>query len=392
MSETPPIHGTCDPQFERVREVFAENFERRSELGAGVAVTLNGKMVVDLWGGHLDSKKATPWERDTLVNVYSTTKGITALCAHRLADQGLLDFDAPVAKYWPEFAAEGKENIPVRWLLSHEAGLPAVRKVLPAEHLFEFETMAAHLAAEKPWWEPGTKHGYHAVTFGWLVGEVIRRISGKTPGAYFASEIGGPLKADFHIGMDASMHGRVGRMKPAAMGMKPPAGQPDLMSIMMKDPTGVTGRAFMNPPSMVRPGVVNTPEWRSAELPAANGHATARALATVYGCASGADFGGYRIFSDAQLPHCCEEQVSGPDEVLTIDTRISLGFMMSQDRPCASFGAGERNFGHPGAGGSVAFADPDAKIGFGYVMNRMGASIIIDERPDALMTALYECL
>ena len=392
MSETPEIRGQCDPKFERVREVFAENFEKRGELGAGVAVTIGGKSVIDLWGGHLDSKKATPWEKDTLVNVYSTTKGITALCAHRLADQGKLDFDAPVASYWPEFAAEGKENIPVRWLLSHQAGLPAVRKVLPAEHLFSFETMAAHLAAEKPWWEPGTKHGYHAVTFGWLVGEVIRRVSGKTPGNYFASEIAAPLSADFHIGMDASMHGRAARMKGAPMGTKPPEGQPNLMEVMMKDPTGVTGRAFMNPPSMARPGVVNTPEWRAAELPAANGHATARALAGIYGCAAGVETNGFRIFSDAQIPKCYEEQAFGPDEVLKINTRFSLGFMLGQDFEGGNFGPGKNSFGHPGAGGSLGFADPDAKIGFGYVMNRMGASIIVDERPTALINALYECL
>ena len=176
------IEGTCDPKFNRVKDAFAENFEKRGEVGAAAAVMLDGKSVVDIWAGHADKEKTRPWARDTLVNVYSTTKGVTAICAHRLADKGLLDIDAPVAKYWPEFAQAGKDKLPVRYLLSHKAGLAAVRKTLDEDALFKWDKMTTALAEQEPWWEPGTKHGYHALTFGYLVGEVIRRITRQDAG------------------------------------------------------------------------------------------------------------------------------------------------------------------------------------------------------------------
>src|SRR5271154_5453584 len=195
------IEGTCDAQFARVKEAFAENFEKRNEYGATVAVTIAGKPVLDLWAGHADKARTRPWTRDTLVNVFSTTKGLTAICAHRLADQGKLDFDAPVARYWPEFAQNGKDRIPVRYLLNHRAGLPAIRKQLPEDAAYDWHVMTTALAAEEPWWEPGTRHGYHALTYGWLVGEVIRRISGMSIGRYLREHIAGPLGLDFKIGL-----------------------------------------------------------------------------------------------------------------------------------------------------------------------------------------------
>jgi CubicO group peptidase (beta-lactamase class C family) len=244
------IEGTCDPKFNRVRDAFAENFEKRNEVGAAAAVMLDGESVVDLWAGHADKAKSKPWTRDTLVNVYSTTKGITAICAHRLADKGLLDLDEPVAKYWPEFAQGGKDKIPVRFLLSHRAGLPAVRKLLDADALFNWTSMTTALAEQEPWWVPGTKHGYHALTFGWLVGEVIRRITGKTPGVYLRDEIAGPLGADIHIGLDAKHDARTADMIAAA----PPApGEPNLFADVMKDPESMVAKAFMNPPGTMRP-------------------------------------------------------------------------------------------------------------------------------------------
>ena len=191
------IEGTCDPKFNRVKDAFAENFEKRAEVGAAASVVLDGKSVVDIWAGHADKAKTRPWTRDTLVNVYSTTKGVTAICAHRLVDKGLLDIDAPVAKYWPEFAKAGKDKLPVRYLLSHRAGLPAVSKILDDNALFNWDTMTAALAEQEPWWEPGTAHGYHAVTFGWLVGEVIRRITGKTPGSISARRARGSARPGF---------------------------------------------------------------------------------------------------------------------------------------------------------------------------------------------------
>src|ERR1700674_866266 len=223
------IEGTCDPKFNRVKDAFAENFEQRGEVGASAAITIDGKSVVDIWAGHADKAKTKPWTRDQLVNVYSTTKGVTAICAHRLADQGKLDFDAPVAKYWPEFAQAGKNKIPVNYLLSHRAGLPAVGKQLPSDAYPNWPVMCAAIAAQEPWWEPGTQHGYHAITFGYLVGEVIRRITGKTPGTYLREEIAGPLKLDVHIGVDASFDPRIAEIIGAP---PPPPDHPDQLARM----------------------------------------------------------------------------------------------------------------------------------------------------------------
>ncbi len=379
------IEGTCDPKFSRVKDAFAENFEKRSEVGAAAAVVLDGKSVVDIWGGHADKAATRPWTRDTLVNVYSTTKGVTAICAHRLVDKGLLDIDAPVAKYWPEFAQAGKDKLPVRFLLSHRAGLPAVRKILDGDALFNWTTMTNALAEQEPWWEPGTAHGYHAVTFGWLVGEVIRRITGKTPGVYLRDEIAGPLGLDFHIGLDAKHDTRV-----AGLIASPPPGpgEPNIFAEAMKNPESVVAKAFMNPPLMGKPGLVNSREWRAAEIPAANGHGTARALARLYGAlARGGELDGVRVMSKDEVAKCSIEQSNGPDAVLTINTRFSQGFMMSQ--PGAELGPNAKSFGHPGAGGSLGYADPEAKIGFGYTMNKMQASLLIDPRATALIEAVY---
>jgi len=317
--------------------------------------------------------------------VYSTTKGVTAICAHRLVDKGLLDIDAPVAKYWPEFAQAGKDKIPVRFLLSHRAGLPAVRKLLADDALFNWTTMTTALAEQEPWWEPGTRHGYHALTFGWLVGEVIRRISGKTPGAYLRDEIAGPLGADFHIGLDAKHDARTANMIAAP----PPApGEPNLFAEVMKDPESMVAKAFMNPPGGMRPGMVNTREWRAAEIPAANGHGTARSLAQLYGAlARGGELNGVRVMSKDEVAKCSIEQSNGPDALLIINTRFSQGYMMSQ--PGASLGPNPQSFGHPGAGGSLGYADPEAKIGFGYTMNKMQSGLLIDSRATALIEAVY---
>src|SRR5215470_6365795 len=194
------IHGTCDERFAAVREAFAEGFRSRDEIGAAVAVVHDGRSVVDLWAGHADVARTRPWQRDTIVNIYSCTKAMTALCAHQLVERGELDLDAPVARYWPEFARGGKESIPVRWLLSHRAGLPAVRRDLATEALFDWNAFTAALVETDPWWEPGARHGYHSRTFGYLVGEVIRRVAGQTVGQFLRTEVAGPLGAEFYIG------------------------------------------------------------------------------------------------------------------------------------------------------------------------------------------------
>src|SRR5712692_9067868 len=382
----PTIEGECESRFERVKQAFMDNFERRGEVGAAVAVTVGGRPVVDLWAGHADASRTRPWQQDTIVNVWSTTKGLCALCAHRLADQGKLDFEAPVAKYWPEFAAAGKSSMPVKYLLNHKAGLAAIRAPLKLDDLFNWAKATSELARQEPWWQPGTKHGYHAITFGWLVGEVVRRISGKSLGTYFRDEIAGPLKADAYIGFDASLDPRVADTISAP---PPTPGEPNVFAEMLKDPESVSAKAITNPPSLMLPTTSNSRAWRGAEIPAANGHATARALARIYGAlARGGEIDGIRILSARRIGRCYVEQSKGMDAVLGFPTRFSLGFMLSQ--PGAELGPNPRSFGHPGAGGSLGFADPDRKIGFGYVMNQMGSNAtLLDPRTTALISAVY---
>jgi len=389
MSANITINGDCDPRFSRVRDAFAKNFADHDEVGAATSIVVDGKCVVDLWAGHADQAKSRPWNRDTLVNVWSTTKGLCAMAAHRLADQGKLDFDAPVAKYWPEFAQAGKEKLPVRFLMSHQAGLPAVRKPLDSDSLFNWNTMTAALAEQEPWWQPGTKHGYHALTIGWLVGEVIRRITGKSLGTYFRTEIAEPLGLDAHIGLDAKHDARVSDLLPSP---PPEPGQPDLFAEAAKDPEGPTAKAFLNPPVLTKPNVVNSRAWRAAEIGGGNAHTTARSLARMYGTlARGGEVDGYRIVRPEALERFWAEQSFGPDQVLMqMPTRFSMGFMLSQ--PGLGFGPNIKAFGHPGAGGSLGFADPVKKIGFGYTMNKMANGLLIDARAAALFGAFYAVL
>ena len=396
-----PIDGFCDPRFATVREVF-EKKVAESEVGASIAFMLDGELVVDLWGGYTDKEKTEPWGRDTIANTYSTTKGMTALVAHRLVEQGRVDLDAPVAGYWPEFAAAGKQDIPVRWLLTHQAGLPAVRETLPPETLYDFAAMAEALAKTEPWWTPGEKHGYHPVTFGFLVGEVVRRVSGKSVGTLFREEVAEPLGADFHIGLPASEHGRVsdmiGSLAPPREGGKTGSGKPavrlkgPLANFMrdMSDPTTMVGAAFNNP--HVRPGAHNTPEWREAEIPAANGHGNARALATIYGAlARGGELDGVRLLEPESILRARTEQVSGPDATLgQMPMRYGLGYMLRSDFMPLS--PSENAFGHPGAGGSIGMADPDAKVGFGFVMNRMSQGLVGGPTGFAVLKAFFEAL
>jgi CubicO group peptidase (beta-lactamase class C family) len=382
------IDGECERRFARVKAAFAANFEAHGEVGAAVAVTLDGRPVVDLWGGYTDLSRSRAWARDTIVNVYSTSKGLTAMYAHRLADQGKLEFDAPVAKYWPEFAEAGKQNLPVQFLLSHRAGLPAIRATLEPDAIYDWPTMTAALAAERPWWEPGTRHGYHAFTFGWLVGEVVRRVSGKSLGTFFREELAAPLGLDCHIGLDAKHDAWVASI----IGEPPPSpGQPDLFAEIVKNPESITARAIANPATIMRPETANSRRWRGAEIPAANGHSTARALARLYGALSrGGEVDGIRVLSPPAIERCYMEQANGPDAVLMIPTRWSLGFGLSQ--PPAALGPNPRSFGHSGAGGSLGYADPDARIGFGYVMSQRQNSFWVDPRAQRLIDAVYASL
>lgn len=384
------INGRCAPRFAPVKDVLLANFRDAAELGAAVALYVDGEPVIDLWAGDIDSRRSAPWREDTLVNLFSTTKGMVAAMALRLVAEGKLSLERPVADYWPEFAQHGKGQIPVKWLLTHRSGLPAVRAQLPDAALYDWETMCAALAAEKPWWEPGSRHGYHPVTFGWLVGEVIRRASGLRVGEFWQQAFAQPLGLDLYIGVPEPEQARIARIS------KPQADPSNLeaasfMQRMMSDPLGITARAFANPMSIATGS--NTPEWRSAEIPAANGHGTARAVARFYAALAGdGSVDGVEVLPRDILKYCNREESAGNDAVLGIDTRFSSGWMLSQSRPLAAFGPARHSFGHPGAGGSVGFADPERRIAFGYVMNRMGAHILLDPRAVRLIDAVYRCL
>lgn len=381
------IDGMCDPRLHPVRDAFAENFARHGEVGAAVAVTVDGMPVVDLWAGHADAGRTRPWTRDTIVNVASTTKGLTAICAHRLVDRGMLDLDAPVARYWPEFAQAGKAAIPVHFLLSHRAGLPAIDAPLPTEALYDWDTMTRALAAQEPWWEPGTQHGYHAFTFGWLVGEVVRRITGKGLGKFWREEVAEPLGIDCHIGLAAEHDARVAEFIPN----QPPPGEADFEQELLKHAGPMVQKAMNNPPKTVAD--MNTLAWRRAEIPAGNAHTNARALARVYGAlACGGEAGGIRVLSLESIERARTEQASGPDAVLFgMPTRFGLGFSLPTEG--TGFGsASAAAFGCPGAGGSIGFADPGARVGFGYVMNQMQAGMPPDPRALRLIDALYASL
>jgi CubicO group peptidase (beta-lactamase class C family) len=387
MPATPvSVGGECQSRFARVREVFAESFAN-GEVGASLAVAIDGELVLDLWGGHRDAARTLPWERDTLANVYSTTKGVTAVCVNRLIESGKLDVDAPVASYWPEFAQAGKGGVPVRWLLSHRAGVPALRKTIPPGGLYDWKFMTESLAAEAPFWEPGTRHGYHALTYGFLAGEVLRRIDGRSVGTYFREELAQPLGLDFHIGCAPELDARVAEMIPAPPS---PPGVPNPFAAAAQNPESLVGRVFANP--TLTPGAVNTRAWRAAEIPAANGHGTARGLARLYGAlASDGQLGGVHVLSPAQVARANTENSYGQDEVLSpLPTRFGLGFMLTQT--LIPFGPNPRSFGHPGAGGSIAFADPDARLGFGYVMNQMQMGLGGDARGFRLIAEVYEAL
>lgn len=390
MPDAIEVQGACAQRFAPVKDVFHGHFRDGLELGAALAVYVDGEPVVDLWAGSVDSRHSAPWQRDTLVNLFSTTKGVVAALALRLVAEGRLSLEAPVAHYWPEFAAQGKQAIPVKWLLTHQAGLPALRAALPDEALYDWERMTAALAAETPWWTPGSAHGYHPVTFGWLVGEVLRRASGFRVGELWQACFAQPLGLDLYIGVPPAEQGRIARISRPA----PDPANTEAMAFMQRmlaDPRGITALAFANPMSIATG--TNSEAWRSAEIPAANGHGTARAVARLYAAlAGGGMLDGIEVLPRDILRYCHQEQVAGNDRVLGIDTRFSCGWMLSQQRPLAGFGPGRRSFGHPGAGGSLGFADPDRRIGFCYAMNRMGAHTLVDPRAARLVDALYTCL
>lgn len=384
------IGGGVEPGFEGVAEAFAGNFAEHGEVGAACAVYVGGRKVVDLWGGVADRDAGTPYTEDSLQLVFSTTKGATAACANLLAQRGELDLDAPVASYWPEFKAARKADIPVRWLLCHKAGLPVVDAELTLEQVLAWDPVVEALAAQAPVWEPGTAHGYHALTYGWLVGEVVRRVTGRSVGTFFAEEFAGPLGLEFWIGLpDAEQH----RVAPLVTWSTPkdPA-MAELMNQFM-GPHTLLGRALGGPGAVFtqESGVFNRPDVRAAEIPAANGVTNARSLARFYAGLTGTVEGGpsEALLSPEQVAAASTTQTSGPDQVLYLETTFGLGFFTAS--AMARYGA-PSSFGHTGAGGSVGFADPVNGIGFGYVMNRMMQSLTGDPRSAGLIRAVYDAI
>lgn len=375
----------CDEGFEPVREAFEANFTDPGELGAAVAVVVDGRVVVDLWGGLADAHTERPWGQDTPVLVYSATKGPTAACALLLWERGLLDLDAPVADVWPEFAAAGKAGVTTRQLLTHQAGLPVFDEPITFSECNDHDLVAARLAAQTPHWEPGTGHGYHPLTWGWLVGEVVRQVSGRTVGAMVADELAEPLDLDLWVGLPPEREASVARLATGTFDLSRMSpddpGLTFLAAIM--DVESLTFRAFANPPGQLDVESFNAPELHQAEWPAANGIATARALATFYG-----ELAGDRILSAATLDEASRVQVSGRDRVLAVDTSFGLGFSLHS---VMTAHAGD-GFGHEGAGGSVAFADRTKGLGFAYVMNQLTASLGADRRSRRLVEAVYDCL
>ena len=373
------VQGLVHDKYAGARAAFEANLDSGADIGASFCATVEGETVVDLWGGFADEARTRPWERDTIVNVYSTTTTMTALTALLLADRGELDFDAPVARYWPQFAAGGKEAVKVSHLMSHSAGLSGWREPLVKEDLYDWDKVTALLAAQAPFWEPGTAPGYHALTQGYLVGEVVRRITGRSLGTVFRKEIAEPLGADFHIGLPASEDARVAELiapPPAEAGLG--AGPRSELQANMSD----------NPPLEV--SETRTRAWRGAEIPAAGGTGNARSVAEVQSLlANGGVAKGKRILSEAGCRKALELQIEGPDLILGIPTRFGMGFGLA---------GGAVPLPNPntiywgGYGGSLVIIDMDARTTFAYAMNKMAGATTGDMRAFSLAMAMWEAL
>jgi CubicO group peptidase (beta-lactamase class C family) len=388
MTVLAPVDGECDARFTDVRDAFVDGFAQGHELGASLSVYIDGRPVVDLWGGFTDAARTMPWTQDTIACTFSCTKGIAAIALLMLVDRGLVDLDAPVASYWPEFAQSGKHALPVRLLLTHEAGLSAISQPMPFGSLSNWDAMVDALAAQEPWWEPGSGHGYHGVTFGHLVGEIVRRVSGRSLGTFVREEIATPLGVDFFIGLPSAEDARTAEMV-----------NPD-MDITRRTffshwkPDGLGPKSFGNPPDCNLIEHTNSRAFRGAEIPAANGHGNARALARVYAAlASGGVLDGVRLLSPALVADSGRVHVDGLDLVMDLLTRFGLGFEITLPEGEFSFGPGSRTYGHNGSGGSLGIVDPDAGISLGYVMNLMAWGERRDDpRWFPILDALYAAL
>jgi CubicO group peptidase (beta-lactamase class C family) len=390
------IYGFTAPGFEDMRREFAVNLAERDELGGACAAYRRGEKVVDLWGGVADARDDTPWEEDTFVLVYSTSKGLAAMTLALAHSRGWLDYDERVSSYWPEFAQGGKGGVTVRQLLGHEAGVPVVDEPLDPAKLADFDALAAAIAGQRPQWEPGTRHGYHGISLGWYEGELVRRVDPehRTLGRLFAEEIAAPLELDFHFGLPPEVaKGRVARIERSSRLRALPELRhlPPRMVLSLMRPSSVTSRAFANP-RLRSPVDLDRREYRSLEFPAGGGIGTARSIARAYAAFAGD--GGELGLTPATLEDIRRPPEPPPfgwhDEVLKVDTAFRLGFI--KPLHVFRFGSSDAAFGHPGAGGSFAFADPDREVAFAYVTNRLGFHLNNDPREKSLRDTLYRCL
>jgi CubicO group peptidase (beta-lactamase class C family) len=372
------IHGTCDDRFAKVRETLSANVDAGQDVGASVCICIDGDPVVDIWGGTADEAGSTPWQADTITNVWSTTKTMTALCALLLADRGEIDLHGPVARYWPEFKAGGKESVEVRHLLGHTAGLSGWSEPMTVEDLYDWEKATSLLAAQTPWWEPGTASGYHAVSQGFLVGEVVRRVTGVSLGTFFRTELAEPLGADFHIGLPPAEDARVANVIP-----------PPPIDVGAFDPASVAVRTLTNP--LLSATDAWTTPWRRAEIPAANGHGNARSVARIQSVlACGGSLGGRHYLSEAGCRAVFEEQAHGTDLVLGVPLKLGIGYGINSSELPISPNPGACFWG--GWGGSVIVVDLDARMTVAYMMNKMGDGLVGDARGFGIVLAAYESL
>ena len=374
------VGGSCDARFAPVREALRENLAQRAEIGAAVAVIVEGTPVVDLWCGWADARRTRPWRHDTLVNAFSVGKALAGLCVLMLVSRGMLDLDETVCGRWPEFAAAGKEAVTVRQLLAHRAGLAAIGRALPEGALYRWDEVTGALAEQQPWWAPGSGHGYHVHTFGFLAGELVRRVSGEPIGVFLRREVADALGAELSFGLARAKRPRRAEYVFDAVRAS------GLQEARLASDASLRERAYLNPPGAMGLGTVNTPAWQDAELPSANLHADARGLARAYDALIG---GRPALLDPGVLREATREASAGEDLVLGRPSRFGLGFQLTQpERP---LGPNAGGFGHFGAGGSLAFADPHARVAFAYVMNHGGPQWR-DPRNRALVDAVYDAL
>lgn len=376
-----PIHGHCAPGFAAVREAFETNFAVEEESGACVSVVLDGKTVVDLWGGWRDREMSLPWQRDTIVCMMSVAKAVSATCTHMLVDRGLVDLDAPVARYWPEFAQAGKEGVLVRHVLDHRAGLPVLTERLHSHAMFDHALMVAALARQEPLWKPGTQAGYHVHNQGFLLDEIMRRVDGRTLPQFLREEVSGPLGLDYQFGLSQADQARCAEFMQATEGT--------IFAARNGNPEKILSRAWDQLPD---PLDLNSREWREATITSASGHGNARAIARLYGAlARGGELDGIRLMSMATRDQAITEQHNMVEVMMERPYHQALGFLRTSP-PIVWMGPGQRSFGHHGIGGSIGLGDPDAKLGFSYAMNKMHARHDNGPRAGRLIEAVYQCL